>query len=103
MTTAFQLDAFQAGAFQIDGAGDVTVLVTGVYGTGLVGNVTVVTVNGWVVINTAETADWQILVDTQSPGWAAAGTVQTPGWTQIPDTQVPVWGVVGNTQNPNWQ
>jgi hypothetical protein len=41
MSTAFQSDAFQNSAFQIDTNVGVIVFVSGVYGTGLLGQVLV--------------------------------------------------------------
>lgn len=57
---------------------DVTVLVTGVFATGEIGQV-----NVWGQIDDSQSANWQNVNNAQTPAWVVVSNTQTAGWQQI--------------------
>lgn len=57
----------------------------------------------WSIVVDTQTANWQNVVDTQSPTWVTVQDTQTANWQNVTDTQSPSWSDVGTNQTPNWQ
>ena len=64
----------------LDGSGNVARLISGVYGTGQVGNITV---SFWSVIDDRETANWQNVGNSESAGWTEINHAEDPSWELI--------------------
>jgi hypothetical protein len=59
-------------------------------------------VDGWILINDSQTANWQNTNNTQTSNWQNASNAQTPDWQNIIDTQTPDWQNIIDAQSPGW-
>jgi hypothetical protein len=59
-------------------------------------------VEGWILINDSQTANWQNANNTQTSNWQNASNAQTPNWQNIIDTQTPNWQNIIDAQSPGW-
>jgi predicted ABC-type sugar transport system permease subunit len=97
MANAFQSDAFQGNAFQVEVS--VTVIVSGVSVVGSIGSV-FIDVAGATAYPTSVTGYGEI---GQVIVWGLIPNNQSPNWVAISDGQSPAWTSIGNAQTPNWQ
>jgi hypothetical protein len=63
---------------------------------------TPIPVEGWILINDSQTANWQNANNTQTSNWQNASNAQTPNWQNIIDTQTPNWQNIIDAQSPGW-
>jgi hypothetical protein len=78
MATAFQIDAFQANAFQTQ-----------------VGFL-------WNDIDVSQNPSWQFAGEVPSGNWTQIVNSATLSWVPVASTQAAGWGAVDTTQTPTW-